>query len=232
MGLVRYGGGVVQMSGSIAGNTYARNRFGNYVRARTKPVNPNSHRQQRIRAIIAELTEHWYSTLTGAQRTTWDTYAAAIVMKNRLGENIHLTGFNHYIRSNVAKLDMQIARVDDGPVALTLPEKDPTMSIAASAATQQVTVTFDDTAAWCTEATGFMSLLCGRPQNITRNFFAGPYQGLRGIIGVDPGGVASPQDVSGIFTLSQGQRLWQRARISMLDGRLSEPFADYCTIGA
>ncbi|GAI58374.1 unnamed protein product, partial [marine sediment metagenome] len=39
MALVKYGGGITQMSGSIAGNTFARNRYGNYVRSRTKPIN-------------------------------------------------------------------------------------------------------------------------------------------------------------------------------------------------
>ncbi|GAH50296.1 unnamed protein product, partial [marine sediment metagenome] len=48
MALVKLGGGIVQISGSIAGNTFARNRFGNYMRSRTKPVNPNSTRQTDI----------------------------------------------------------------------------------------------------------------------------------------------------------------------------------------
>ena len=59
MALIKYGGGIVDMSGSIAGNTHARNRFGNYMRARTKPVNPNSDRQVAIRAIVSYLAEFW-----------------------------------------------------------------------------------------------------------------------------------------------------------------------------
>ncbi|GAH28464.1 unnamed protein product, partial [marine sediment metagenome] len=38
MALVKYGAGIIQMSGSIAGDVHARNRFGNYIRPRTKPV--------------------------------------------------------------------------------------------------------------------------------------------------------------------------------------------------
>ncbi len=97
MALIKFGGGVVQMAGSIAGNVFARNRYGNYARARTKPVNPNSARQVVIRAAIAYLTQHWNGTLTPAERTAWNSYAAAVTMKNRLGENINLTGFNHFI---------------------------------------------------------------------------------------------------------------------------------------
>jgi len=232
MGLVRYGGGVVQMSGSIAGNTYARNRFGNYVRARTKPVNPSSARQTRIRSIVAELTERWYSTLSAAQRTAWDTYAAAVVMKNRLGENIHLTGFNHFIRSNSGYVDLGGGYFDDGPVALTLPEKDAAFAIAASQATQLVTVTFNDNLDWCSEPGAGMYLLDGRPQNITRNFFAGPYRGLEWIGGIGAPGIASPQTHTGIFTLTEGQRIWCKARIIRYDGRLSEPFTALCTVAA
>jgi hypothetical protein len=98
--LVKMGGGIVGMSGSIAGNTFARNRSGNYVRARTKPVNTNTQAQQDIRGVMSYLTNYWSVTLSTAERTGWATYANAIAMKNRLGESIYLTGFNHFIRSN------------------------------------------------------------------------------------------------------------------------------------
>ncbi|GAI01350.1 unnamed protein product, partial [marine sediment metagenome] len=45
MALIKYGGGIVQISGSIAGTVFARNKMGNYARPRTKPVNPRTARQ-------------------------------------------------------------------------------------------------------------------------------------------------------------------------------------------
>jgi len=39
MALIRFGGGIVQMLGSIGGTTFARNASGNYARARTTPAN-------------------------------------------------------------------------------------------------------------------------------------------------------------------------------------------------
>ena len=101
MALIKYGGGIIQMSGSIAGNTYARNRFGNYARARTKPVNPNTDLQDQYRSAVASLTQRWAQTVTAAQRAAWNLYGNNVNMLNRLGEVVHLTGFNHYIRSNV-----------------------------------------------------------------------------------------------------------------------------------
>lgn len=232
MALVRYGGGIVQMSGSIAGNTFARNRFGNYARARTKPVNPASARQVKMRSIMAQLTERWYSTVTALQRTAWETYAAAVAMKNRLGETVYLTGFNHYLRSNSVILDMAGTLVDDGPVQLTLPAKDPTLVITASEAVQQFSVAFDDTMAWNDEDDAYLYFIQGRPQNVTRNFFAGPYRGARWLSGVAPAGPVSPQILTALLTLTEGQKVWGKFRIVRADGRISEPFTNDCVVAA
>lgn len=232
MALVRYGGGIVQMAGSIAGTVHARNRFGNYVRARTKPVNPRSTRQTKIRSIIAELTERWIDVLDDAQRTAWATYAAGIAMKNKLGETVHLTGFNHYIRSNAVYLDAVDQYFDDGPTPLTLPDKDPAFAIAATANNQLISVTFNEALAWNSEPAAGMVMLDGRPQNPTRNFFAGPYRGIHWLGGIQPPGNTTPQTHTGLFTLVEGQKIWAQARIIRVDGRLSEPFTANCIIAA
>ncbi len=220
------------MSGSIAGNTFARNRSGNYARARTKPVNPNSTRQVKVRSIIAELTERWRDDLTSDQRTAWATYAAAIAMKNKLGETIKLTGFNHFIRSNVNHVDAVAQYFDDGPEDLTLPDRDPAFAIEAAADTQLVSVAFNTALAWNSEPGAGMYLYDGRPQNVTRNFFKGPYRGIHWLGGIQPPGNTSPQTHTGEFTLITGQKIWCRARIIRVDGRLSEPFEASTTVVA
>ncbi|GAH22595.1 unnamed protein product, partial [marine sediment metagenome] len=124
MALVQYGAGVIQMSGSIAGDVHARNRFGNYIRPRTKPVNPHSERQEKARAIVSYLAELWHSPTMDPWRGSWNTYAAAVAMKNRLNATIHLTGFNHFIRSNAPKLRVGLSEKHNAPNILSLPEKD------------------------------------------------------------------------------------------------------------
>lgn len=224
MALVKYGGGIVQMSGSIAGNTFARNAYGNYVRARTKPVNPNTARQQGVRAAIATLTTRWSSTLTAPQRTAWNLYGTSVGMLNHLGETIHLSGFNHYIRSNVTRETGPTVLVDDGPVIFELPAQDPTLAVTASEATQQLTTTFDNTMDWSVEDGSFLFLFQGIPMNPQRNFFGGPWRFFRYVGGVAPGGAASPDVSAAVFAIAEGQRQWIYARISRADGRLSEPF--------
>lgn len=222
--LVKFGGGIVQMSGSMSGNTFARNRSGNYVRARTTPVNPNTARQVITRAILGSLTGRWSQVLTAVQRTAWNLYASSVVMNNRLGEAINLTGFNHFLRSNSWRLDLGQTPVDNGPTQFDLPAQDGTISVAASAATQLVTVTFDDGHAWCSEDDAGIMILEGSPQNPQRNFFAGPYRGRSAKMGSVAVPITSPQDYAAIHVLTEGQRIWVKFRVIRADGRISEPF--------
>jgi len=224
MALVKFGGGIIQMTGSIAGNTFARNRYGNYVRARTKPVNPNSAAQQTVRAAMATLSTRWAQTVTSVQRTAWNLYGTSVAMKNRLGESVFLSGFNHYIRSNMILLQNGLALIDAGPTVFELPEQDATFAITCSEAAQEIVVTFDDTADWSKEDTGHLFTFQGSPQNPQRNFFNGPWRLLDHVVGIDPGGSSSPDTQPVVFPITELQRQWVYARIIRADGRLSEPF--------
>lgn len=232
MALVKYGAGIIQMSGSIAGNTYARNRYGNYVRAKTKPVNPSTSGQQAVRSAIADLCVRWGGTLSAAQRTAWNLYADSVLMKNRLGESVSLSGFNHYVRSNSLLLRSGYTIVDAGPTTFELPEQDGTFAIAISEATQDITLTFDDTRDWCDLDEAFLYVFCGSPQNAQRNFFKGPWK----IAGVIEGDSVTPpttgDTVSAPFVCTEGQRVWCYARLQLPDGRLSEAFRDDCFCAA
>lgn len=232
MALVRYGGGIIQMSGSIAGNTYARNRYGNYARARTKPVNPNTALQQTIRAAITALTTRWSQTLSAAQRTAWNLYGSNVAMKNKLGETVYLSGFNHYIRSNSVRVQAGLAEVDAGPTIFELPEKDPTMTITASEAAQEISVAFDDALAWLDEDGAYFFKYQGQPQNPQRNFFAGPWRMMGNIAGNSITAPTTPDAEAVVFAIAELQRQWIYARISRADGRLSEPFRADCFCAA
>jgi len=232
MALIKYGGGVVQMSGSIAGQTHARNKYGNYVRARTKPINPNTAAQVAIRAALSELTTLWSQTLTADQRTAWNLYASSVAMTNKLGETVYLTGFNHYIRSNTMRNRVGLGVVNDGPVIFELPAADPGFSITASEATQQISFAFDNGMDWADENGGWMILHNGQPQNAQRNFFAGPWKYCSIVEGINGAPPASPKDAAATFAIAEGQHIWAYARILRADGRISQPFRDDVLVGA
>lgn len=230
--LVKFGAGIIEARGSIAGMTFSRNKSGAYARARVKPVNPNTARQDQVRAALALLTARWSQTLTIAQRTAWNLYASSVSMMNGLGEAIHLSGFNHYIRSNSFRATYAKTPVDDGPVIFELPAQDPTFDISGGEVAQQLTVSFDDTMDWDNETGGFLVYYQGAPQNAQRNYFNGPWRLLSYTAGADGAPVASPVVEANVFAVAEGQRQWAYARILRADGRISESFRADCVIGA
>lgn len=226
MALIRTGGGIQQISGSLGGVVFSHNRFGAYMRNRSIPVNPNSTAQQNVRADLAYLTAEWHRTLTQGQRLAWAVYAAAISFTNALGETIKLTGFNHFIRSNVAILNNDLDYVADGPTALLLPGTDPVLTVSLSGGAQTMSIIFDDTAAWCSEDDAYMSVHQGMPQAVTRNFFGGPFRRAGVILGNNAVPITSPQVVNMTFVAAELQKCWIQCRIGRADGRLSQSFRD------
>jgi hypothetical protein len=232
MSLVKYGGGIIQMSGSIAGNTFGRNRYGNYVRAKTKPVNPKTQLQTNVREAIQFLTTYWGNTMTAAQRTAWNLYADSVAMKNKLGEVIKLSGFNHYIRSNVIAYQLDTAyHYTAAPTIFDLPEGDPLFAVTASAATQQLTITFNNALPWANEVNGNMYVYLGRPQNKQINFFNGPWRATGYVTGaaVPP---TTPRVMGVNQVITAGQKIFIYARIQRADGRISERFRAECFCAA
>ena len=74
-----------------------------------------------MRSIVQYLAVYWSNTLTQVQRDGWEVYAAAITRQNKLGSQIKLTGFNHFMRSNTAYLqagETVVAAAPTFPVAL------------------------------------------------------------------------------------------------------------------
>ncbi len=228
---VQYGGGILQMRGSIGGQTHSRNRYGNYIRTKTNPVNPQTNRQNEVRNNLSDLVAHWQNSLTQNQRDNWKTYGDNVAFLNNFGESINLTGFNHYIRSNTSRLQAGLARIDDGPTNFTLPGTDASFDVAATADDDVMAVTFDDTADWAQSSKGYMALFTGIPQSSAIGFFNGPWRFAGAIAGAS-GGTSSPQDVNMAFDYATGHRAFAKARIGDTDGRLSTTFRDNAIVAA
>lgn len=92
MALVRFGQGVAEMRGSIAGVTFGRNRSGAYARNRTVPVNPNTQAQADSRYLFSQ-TAFAYTQLTAVQKEQWKQYAKLTsFFVNKLGESYTPSG--------------------------------------------------------------------------------------------------------------------------------------------
>ncbi len=230
--LVKYGGGILGASGSIGGQTHARNRFGNYVRARTKPVNPNSARQQAVRSAMIANSGAWLQILTAVQRSQWDVYADSIAWQNKLGESVKLTGFNHYVRSSTALSAAGIIPQPDGPAILALPPGDDLFAVTVSEAAQLISVAFDDTQAWLDEDDAAMLVSMGIPVNATREFFNGPWRIAGAILGDAITAPTTPTTLPTPYAVQETQLVYARARIIRADGRVSQFFRNSIVVAA
>lgn len=232
MALVQYGGGVLDARGSIGGQVHSRNRYGSYIRARTTPVNPQSSRQNLIRACVASLAPYWSTVLTQAQRNAWEVYADAITRANKLGQQIKLTGFNHFIRSNTPRLQSVDSVIAAGPTVLTLPGADPVFACEVDETNQQISVTFDPLLAWAIIDDGELYVSMSEPKQVGTNFIGGPFRLAGAIDGDTASPPTSPQVLSVPFPVAEGQVIVCRARISEADGRLSDPFQEQSSVVA
>ncbi len=212
---------LAQASGSLDGTVFSHNRFGRYTRNGSRPVNPRSDRQALIRAAFTAVASRWESTLTQVQRDAWDVYAANIPMTNKLGDEIFLTGFNHYIRSNTSRQQAGASIVDAAPTDLTLPAQDATIVVTASTAAQTLSVAFDDTLDWLDQTGGFLIVFCGQPTPASHLFFGGPFRFSGSVVGDDSVPPTTPAVLTSPWVFATGQKLWIQTRIALADGRLS-----------
>lgn len=86
MAKVRFGGGVSEMRGSIAGNVFSRNRSGAIVRNRAVPVNQPTPIQTAYRAAFNTVVQS-YRNLTEAQIDLWTSWSSGLSALNSLGES-------------------------------------------------------------------------------------------------------------------------------------------------
>ncbi len=93
-------------SGSYGNVTFSRSRFGQYKRSRVTPLNPDTPAQRAVRAVLGSLASRW-RTLSDAQMSAWDVFAAA--------KGLTQKGMNAYIQVNALNTLTGSALVQDPP---------------------------------------------------------------------------------------------------------------------
>jgi hypothetical protein len=119
----------VPQSGSQAGTTSSRNRFGQYRRTRATPVNPNSTRQSLVRSRLSSLSEAWRGLTTG-QRDAWDAIAAGLPLTDSLGQTVFPTGHQRFVGTNLFRLNVGLATIGNAP-PLPAPTATPSYTFSA-----------------------------------------------------------------------------------------------------
>jgi hypothetical protein len=140
MAKVQFGGGIAKISGKMAGNVFASNKGGAYMRRFSVPTNPNTAAQQGARDRLAGWSGNWRA-LTTEQQDAWNAWAQTHAVIDRLGASILLTGAQAYVKLNI---NAELASVAE----YTMPPIDPTFktpvtaqgSLVVNAGAQTVTV--------------------------------------------------------------------------------------------
>lgn len=92
-----------EMSGSINGNTYSKNRGGSYVRARVSPVQPNNEKQIQAKINFGASAQAWAS-LSAAEKQSYRDFAGNTKLFNPMQKmNVgNQSGANAYTSLNAA----------------------------------------------------------------------------------------------------------------------------------
>lgn len=140
MALIKFGGGVAAISGTVAGTVYARNRAGAYSRNWAKPISAPTIPQSQRRVLFGQTASMW-SELTLAARDGWNALAAKTERKNRLGDTYQPTG-----RQIFMEVQQNMLLAGETPFAAAPPDTNKPAMIASA------NVTFHSAAGVLTDA--------------------------------------------------------------------------------
>ena len=182
----------VPSSGSQAGTTASRNRFGQYFRTRAIPVNPSTPQQLVMRARMSTNAAGWRA-LTDAQRAGWEALGLMISRTDALGQAYTLNGFMAYCSVNNNKLDAGDAVVADAPAIVT-PADLATVTITLTAAALSIAYTATPLPA------STRLFIFASPQKSAGRQFNGDYR----LIAVTAAAAASPHNLLAAYTARLG----------------------------
>jgi hypothetical protein len=221
MALIRTGGLISDIRGSIGGTVFARNRGGAYARNRTAPLNPQTSAQVRARSALATFAQRWATVLTQAQRDAWDLYAENVPLPNSLGESRNVSGIAMYNRANTLLQQCGMTTVDDAPTIFTVgPTIQPTITLAAAADTATVT----DLGDWDFEEDPVGVFIAqGRPQNPGVQFYKSPFTRILGLEATGQSLPAGFADIPLAYPIEAGQAVFLRVSNVLPDGRVGVP---------
>jgi hypothetical protein len=101
------------LKGKLAGSVFQRNRYGNIIRNKTIPINPNTLDQQQVRLNVADLSKTW-GTLSVNQRDRWSQVALDFPLV-RGGRTYVLNGFMFFMKLNRCLQEIEEAIILDAP---------------------------------------------------------------------------------------------------------------------
>lgn len=114
MAKIKYSALVTGMRNKLNGSVASRNRYGDYWRNKTTPVNPRSNFQQNVRAMMAANSRTWRS-LPPEARASWNNAAPSRPFTDIWGDKLIYSGFNLFMKVNQMLLNYGLAVMATAP---------------------------------------------------------------------------------------------------------------------
>jgi hypothetical protein len=119
MALVKWSALVAEVRGKINGTVFARNRYSAFARNKVSPYNPQTARQQEVRAIFAQQSKSWRE-LPQEARDAWNRSVEEFLKTNIFGDTVRPSGFTLFIRININLTNIGQPTIKFPPVPVLL----------------------------------------------------------------------------------------------------------------
>lgn len=100
MANIKFGNGWADARGKVGGVIYSKNKSGSYARNWVKPTNPRTPAQVVARNRFSYIATNW-RLLTDTERNAWNYAASQFTTRNKLGEEIKLSGSQYFNKQNM-----------------------------------------------------------------------------------------------------------------------------------
>ena len=131
---------VADMRNKLNGSVFSKNRYGNYIRTKVTPVNPQTTSQQNTRNILATWSQAWRG-LTASQRKGWIDAAPSFPFTDIFGNLKILSGNTLFVKLNANLNYADAAGINDAPTPDAIPAIT-ALNVTATESTGAVAVTF------------------------------------------------------------------------------------------
>lgn len=192
MAKIKYSALVSGMRNKLNGSVASRNRYGDFWRNKTTPVNAQTAFQTNVRSLFAQNSSAWRG-LTQAQRDGWIAAAPNYPFTDVFGDQMILSGNSLFLKLNQNLSNINAAGIEDAPLPVAIPSLG---EVSLTSTDGAYSFAFDNSISGAFEIMVFACANVSPGKNYVKNLYK--YVGHSSVL-------TSPLDVTSMITGRFGQ---------------------------